>query len=383
MNTPPGTLMSPERCREIAGLADPILRNLQITQSYHDLSGAMHRWLGGRDANWCTFATWASKQAGAFIRNDEVPRGAQKLLGIEAGGASLPGASEASGAASATSAHRGWLLGFVVETVEDVSRHIADGNRKVYAELGPIFARFLQTFGGGPGDESGTIERFCATLRPGNTADGGQERLRRAFRAYHAARRVEDAKQRAEVILLANLLVGQHEQIRLQSAIAESMDAPFDVAVAEAERGAAALRLRAVIRRLARGVIGQVMSRAMREAEEVWIRAETEFMMTLALPDGTLHLGDDLPPLPDGRAVPADLEHIRNADLMALISKIRAARGPTRGSGATDWADLDDRMGFICALFRSRQQDERLLEQPFAPEQAALIRSGRVPEGRL
>jgi len=372
MDTTPGMLTAPEVCREIAGVADAVPRNLQITQSYHDLSSAMHRWLGGRDANWCTFATWASKQAGAFIRNDEVPRGLRELLGIEAGGAG-----------PATPAHRSWLLGFVVATVEDVSRHIADGNRKVYAELGPIFARFLQAFGDDLGDAGRTIDDFCATLKPGDTADGGQERLRRAFRYYHAARSVEDAKQRAEQILLANLLVGQHEQIRLQSAIAGSLDAPFDVALERAERRAAALRLRDATRQLLRFVIRLVMPRALRDAKDLWIRAETEFMMTLALPDGTLHLGDDLPPLPDGRSFPPELEQIRNSDLTAFLADIRAARGPASGSGADNWADLDDRMVFIAALFRSRQQDERLLQQPFAPDQAAVIRDGGVPEGKL
>jgi hypothetical protein len=41
----------------------PVLRNLRITQAYHELSTATARKIGSA-ANWCTFATWASKQAG-------------------------------------------------------------------------------------------------------------------------------------------------------------------------------------------------------------------------------------------------------------------------------------------------------------------------------
>lgn len=47
----------------IRAVGDPVLRNLQITQCYHELSAAMAG-RTGPGANWCTFATWASKQAG-------------------------------------------------------------------------------------------------------------------------------------------------------------------------------------------------------------------------------------------------------------------------------------------------------------------------------
>ena len=39
----------------IAALSDPVIRNLQITQCYHDLAAVMAIRLRG--ANWCTFAT--------------------------------------------------------------------------------------------------------------------------------------------------------------------------------------------------------------------------------------------------------------------------------------------------------------------------------------
>src|SRR5512143_3453407 len=58
---------------QIAAHSDSIIRNLQITQCYHELSAA----LAGRtelSANWCTFATWASKQAGQTIRKEDLAR---------------------------------------------------------------------------------------------------------------------------------------------------------------------------------------------------------------------------------------------------------------------------------------------------------------------
>ena len=58
----------------IAGLDDdPVLRNLLITQCYHDLSQKLTVLFGRENANWCNFATWASKTAGRFIRKEQVP----------------------------------------------------------------------------------------------------------------------------------------------------------------------------------------------------------------------------------------------------------------------------------------------------------------------
>ena len=56
-----------------ASMAEPILRNLRITAAYAQLSGAFARWLPG-GANWCTFATWASRQAGTTIRKEDLAR---------------------------------------------------------------------------------------------------------------------------------------------------------------------------------------------------------------------------------------------------------------------------------------------------------------------
>ncbi len=53
----------------IATLGDPVLRNLQITQCYHELASALAKRTGPY-ANWCTFATWASRQAGQTIRKE-------------------------------------------------------------------------------------------------------------------------------------------------------------------------------------------------------------------------------------------------------------------------------------------------------------------------
>ena len=66
----------------IAAAGDPILRNLQITQCYHELSAVLAE-RTGPSANWCTFATWASKQAGQTIRKEDLARKLESVLKTE------------------------------------------------------------------------------------------------------------------------------------------------------------------------------------------------------------------------------------------------------------------------------------------------------------
>ena len=56
--------------RRIAAIGDPVLRNLEITYCYSRLAAAVARRTGA-GANWCTFATWASRQAGSTIRGED------------------------------------------------------------------------------------------------------------------------------------------------------------------------------------------------------------------------------------------------------------------------------------------------------------------------
>ena len=65
---------------DIAAIGDPVVRNLRITQCYHELSHAIAARVSP-GANWCTFATWASRQAGQTIRGEDVTQAATDILG--------------------------------------------------------------------------------------------------------------------------------------------------------------------------------------------------------------------------------------------------------------------------------------------------------------
>jgi hypothetical protein len=85
-----------------------------------------------------------------------------------------------------------------------------------------------------------------------------------------------------------------------------------------------------------------------------------------------------------GRALyPAALQAIDNRDLRTLLARYRADGITALASGAVDWADISERMQFILTLFRARQQDLRLLAQPFSDAQRSDIANGRLPQGPL
>ena len=52
-------------------------------------------------------------------------------------------------------------------------------------------------------------------------------------------------------------------------------------------------------------------------------------------------------------------------------------------SGATDWADLGERMHFIADLFRCYHESKELFETAFSAEQIEALKKGKLPEGKL
>jgi hypothetical protein len=73
-----------------------------------------------------------------------------------------------------------------------------------------------------------------------------------------------------------------------------------------------------------------------------------------------LQLGRDL-----GAGYPPALERIVLPELRDLLDRVDAVPGDRAGSGAHDWADLDDRMQFIARLFRCYQESPFVFDEPF------------------
>ena len=331
--------------RRIADQPDPIVRNLQITQCYHELAVCLAHHLPS-GANWCAAATWASRQAGQSIRRQDLQRALERLLrhsqdadeaawALAAEGAAIRGEGTESLAGAAAALREALSPSAAFDRAADA---VARGNRKVFEEIGLEFARFLACFVDGQPDAV-TVAGLCSSLRPGDPPHG-QDYLQRAFTHYFEALSAADSKARAELMLLANLEIGYHEQTRLQPEIREAMDAPVyeprelrRVLLTELFPDPAS-RLRLVAARLA-GRVEPLLAARDRLADEVQRLgrlAITECMMTLDLPGGrVLRLGDDIL-----AEYPIPLRTLVNPDLRALL--VLADPDPDSPSGVADWS---------------------------------------------
>lgn len=378
---------------QIAALADPAIRNLQITQSYHELALAMQA-RTGTGANWCTFATWASKQAGQPIRKEDF---AQMLdMAIRSAPFSAQATTDLVASAQTLGSNR--PPEEIQESVEDVlsplaaldraSDAVARGNRKVYEEIGREFARFLAVCGNDTAYDAEQVARFCDALRPGEPPDG-QRYLREAFTHYAQACFDPDAKRRAERLLLANIAIGFHEQTRLQPEIAEAMDAAFLdgrqfrlrlIKAIFPYRGWLA-RLRLFLLKLfdRPSPLDAALDALLMEARRRSRLVITEYVMALGFPHGVrLRLGQDL-----GAAFPESLQQISLSELSALLATVDPTPDSTEHSGAVDWSRLPDRLHFIVDLFRCYHETADLFEAPFTAAQIPALKAGRLPEGPL
>jgi hypothetical protein len=376
----------------IAGVTDSVLRNLRITQCYAELSTALAGRLG-RSANWCTFATWASRQAGQTIRGEDLEDALGRMLDgwLGGGGAdAVVTALRVLGAKRSVEDLRGIVRGAIdpAAALARASAAVARGNLKVFEEIAREFARFHATFALDRTPDDDRLAGFLATLRPGEPPDG-QQLLRQAFGRYYRGFFDGDPLVRAQRVLHANLEVGLHEQTRLQPEIAEAIEAgvpragamtPDLLAAALPARGALA-RARRFITRLfgGRTPLDRAVEALVVEARLRVRRVITEHLMTLELsPHHQVRLGRDL-----AVPFPASLARLDDAELLALLSRVDPTPDSPLESGARDWASLAERMHFIADLFRCYHETGELLEPPYSADQVEAMRAGRIPSGRL
>lgn len=340
----------------IAAIRNPVIRNLEITHAYSLLAAEIAA-RSGQGANWCTFATWASRQAGRTIRGEDALGYIEQRLCL---GRSLLHPFRSFGR---------WLLrkglfdsssriGRVMarlrtpfDAVELASDAVARGNLKVFAEIGYEFARYLREPAGFAVD---------APL------------LQVAFACYDEAFACDDPKRRAELMLRGNLCIGLHEQTRLQPEIGEALDAPY-VTAEELGRmlcGTTRRRLAVVVGTLAKPAQG-LLARFSREVI-------THSLMVLSLPGRVLALGTHL-----SDAYPETLHELVDVELIALVSQYEPVPPASDDCGAEDWSSLEQRMHYIVHLFRAFHLGADMGSPPFTPAQVEEFLAGVVPDGDL
>ncbi|MDJ0770979.1 MAG: hypothetical protein QNJ12_19460 [Ilumatobacter sp.] len=371
----PLAVESVDRIREIE---DPAVRNLWITQSYADLArrllGHLHT-----DQTWCTFAIWASNTAGVSIRGEELPHFVTDLL--EGADHHIDAIVDDANdhppliRRLTTRLHRSHLERLVTRAVGQVSARIAHGNTLVYAELAPLFVRFLEWLD--DVEPSALTDDGIETDLDGLgvPSERDDQLVRTAFRCYAMAVRADDPHERAQLVLAANVAAVLHEQQRLQPDIAAALDAGL-IDVGDELDGLCHRWLAGPVRRW---LVGLAQRRIVRHVELLWEHIATHLLMTLDVPGQRLHLGRDVPPPADGPMFPAALEHMELPALVALMQEWDPTGGTGRGSGADDWADLHQRMGYITNLFRSRQQVLGLTAPPFTSAELAVMTRLELP----
>ena len=365
----------PADVRRIVALVDPVIRNLEITQCYSRLAAAVAA-LTGSGANWCSFATWASRQAGSTIRGEDLHAEVERRL------ASRRWLVHPFASLWRSLLRRGLLrpdsrLGRLTaqlhtpfDAVERASDAVARGNLAVFQEIGLVFAEYLA--------EPDAV----GELRPGEPP-GGQRYLQQAFARYGRARAEPDAKARAELLVLANLEIGLHEQTRLQPLIGEALDAGSVTATDLGRRvlGAAfpgVAGRASLVSGPAALAVGWAAKRLQRQASAVARDVVTDSLMVLTLPPRVLvlgtHLADPFPP---------DLREPADPDLIELLGRFEPVPPAHDDCGARDWSELPQRMHYISHLFRSFHESASLSDPPFRPEQVASFTRGEVPSGDL
>ncbi len=194
---------------------------------------------------------------------------------------------------------------------------------------------------------------------------------------------------RAQLLLLANIEIGYHEQTRLQPEIVEALDAsvvdprqlsrrllkslfPYPLWVTRLWLQYRQWRGRPLL-------IDAAMDRFVQRVRYLAHLVITEYMMTIGLPEGQyLRLGHDL------RAdYPQSLASLSNSELVALLKQVDPTSDSIEASGAVDWGNLSDRLHFIVDMFRCYQEWSLLFTAPFTDEQVAAIKAGLRPPGEL
>lgn len=350
---------------KVAAMQDPAARNLQITQSYWELAAEVERRIIGH-ANWCTFATWASQQAGITIRHQDLPdllrqrlQKSWKVIGLDLKLLQLLEESNVD------------LLQVVIDSVSELgplrrsSDFVGKGNNKVFAEIAPFFAQWLARFPDITAISDAQMDDFSQGMKPGPPPEG-QDMLKQAFQHYRAAARASDPHGRAQLMLLANLQIGFHEQMRLQPEIEGALNGallkPGDLVdlLVQKLTGYEG-KIAKAVEKLWRSDDTPLRSLANLLATEVETQVRmliTDLLMTLWLPPHTvLRLGHDLT-----QRNPDILQTISNPDVLKVLVGFGADNDTPSGSGALDWANFTQRMHFIAALFRAYAVDKNLFD---------------------
>lgn len=311
-------------------------RNEAVTQQYYALSTAMSGIVGTDNANWATFAVWAS---------DEIGRNLEGTTGIALGEAAFG----------------------------DPKFWLSKGNSMLISDIGPGFQYFTQTFANGQNRDM-SFDQYWSNFQQafagrgisyleGGSGDAELD-MKNAFKAYYEAMQLHDqqqastdptqqaqlAERRADLMLYANTLVGLQEQEIVQGDIQNGMSTPL---------GGAADWIGIPVDAMAAAFIDFHLPTADGQGER---RIDTD--EDIPQQDNRVDPSGTTFTTADGRQIQLD---------SALRERLASLEGDSDGgadefdignSGTDRWQDYGERMGSIYHLFANFQQYDALFQNP-------------------
>jgi len=379
----------------IAGLEDPVLRNLRITQCYHELSLAARDLLGPA-ANWCSFACWTSKHAGQVIRVDsfleqlEGEFGSSREVDAQLDPLVRSWSARGTGNSRAQIRHIVWELLYPRAALERICSDVSEWNLTAFSEIGLAFARFLATFGQASEFKQADIDRFCRFLQEAP----GEATLSRAFRSYHLALFESNNKLREERILLANVLLSQYEQSLLQSCVG----AAFELRAPTTDELERRFREHS---RYGSGAFERIADWLTRRGHKIRmhldrLRAHTDQVLQTFAHEQffSAHNGSRSTPLgqPTEHGIPPELIRISLGELDLLLCDLSNSHASGQEGELTTTAESerqDDalsvhmRMHHLAQYLRCHQHDPSLTRPPYSETQVSDLQRGVIPKPPL
>ncbi len=196
----------------VAAMPDPVARNRRITQLYHELEVAMADVFASDDLSWCAYGVWASRQVGEAMQGLP-PDHVRALLDDPefVPGLALPPDLDRWARRLAPIAQRvpDSVLAALLDALQPhLAEALGRGNHRVFTELAPTFAGFLDLAGETDGDPDAIgarlpdlYERLGHVTYPG----GAGYELTVLCDCYLRAIRSSDPHERTQLIFYGNL----------------------------------------------------------------------------------------------------------------------------------------------------------------------------------
>jgi hypothetical protein len=362
-----GTITA-EDVRAIHGIPDDSTRNNEITLGYHELSELLARLTRSESANWCRWAKWTSKTIGVGIRWGEARDIAKARVEAEQ--------DKVLNRWAASRAVRWFFVGSALRMLGGAtrmaSRHLADGNRDVFFEVGSAVTAMAERFEHADELDPAALDEYLAFL-DGTTAPAQSlgpaplDHLKESMRCFVLARFADSEAERDQLVLAGNVHLAAYEQLRLQPVVCSSLWAPVDFMFRPVV---------AIGRRLpgpVRGSVGAPVKAVRTGLRWIAVRVATRYVLVVITKDEVVRLGKPMRPAKGAAAVfppPDDVfaaaalkgafdDLVGEADLARALSRI--------------WTTYPERVRFTAVLFRSRHHHPSLREVPIVGPERRII----------